>query len=307
MDPGTDMHAAALRRLTRFSAGSAGWLGLIAIGGAGYLATLGTSDRAQVRLVGLVVGAGLVLVALGFLVALVVAWRRDLRAAPLVAGDRPELAQGGAAMFSEGYVPWWAVLAALAVGVFGIVVVPTAADGAVWGWLTPVLLGLVAISVGVFVHWRGNEYVGVHAEGVRIVRRGRLEAAPWSRVLYFESGQAGIEGRPDRAGVSGAVETRIEEAAVAAGLATYAERLRAGDTIDLGAVSLQADVLVLEGEPVRWDRIDAVTYEHDGENNWTHVVVRVRGRRGRVKVQQSGIANFPVFAEALRASTGLRV
>lgn len=307
MDPETDSHAEALRALTRFSVGSAVWLGLIGICGVVYAATLGTSDREQVRLVGLGVGSGFVLVALGFLVALVVAWRRDLRAAPLVAGDRPECANGGAAMFHEGDVSGRAVLVAVAVAVFGIGVVPAAADGAAWGWLTPVLIGVVAVSVGVFVRWRGNEYVGVHAEGIRMIRRGRLETAPWPRVLYFEIGQVGIEGRPDRAEVSGEVETRVRESAVAAGLATFAERLRAGESIDLGAVTLQPSVLVLEGEPVRWDQIDAVTDEHDGENNWTHVVVRVRGRRHKAKVKESGIANFPVFAEALRASTGLRV
>lgn len=302
----TDSHAAALRDFTRFSIGSAVWLGLIGIGGVVYAATLGTSQREQVRFVGLAVGSGLVLVSLGFVVALVVAWRRDVRAVPLIAGDRPECASGGAAMFYEGYVSWWAFLIAAIVAAFGIVFVPSAADGAVWGWLTPVAMGLVAISVGVFVRWRGNEYVGVHADGIRMIRRGRLETASWSRVLYFESGQVGIEGKPDRAGVSDEVETRIKESSIAAGLATFEERLLAGESIDLGAVTLQPSVLVVEGQPIRWDEIDSVTYEHDGENNWTYVVVRDR-RRQRGKVKDSGIANFPVFKEALRKYTGLRV
>lgn len=307
MDADTDSHAVALRDFTRFSVGSAVWLGLIGVGGVVYAATLGTSQREQVRFVGLGVGAGLVLVSLGFLVALVVAWRRDVRAAPLVAGGRPECASSGATMFYEGYVSWWSVVIAVLVGVFGIVIVPAAADGAAWGWITPVVMGVVAISVGVFVRWRGHEYVGVHAEGIRMVRRGRLETAAWPRVLYFESGQVGIEGKPDRAGVSGEVETRIKELSIAAGLATFDERLRAGESIDLGAVTLQPSVLVLEGEPIRWDEIDSVTYEHDGENNWTYVVVRGRRRRQRAKVKEWGIANFPVFEEALRKYTGLRV
>lgn len=303
----TDSHAVALRDFTRLSVGSAVWLGLIGIGGVVYAATLGTSQREQVRFVGLAVGAGLVLVSLGFLVALVVAWRRDVRAVPLVADDRPECASGGAARFYEGYVSWWAFLTAAILAAFGIVFVPSAADGAVWGWLTPVVMGLVAISVGVFVQWRGHEYVGVHAEGIRMIRRGRLETASWSRVLYFESGQVGIEGKPDRAGVSDEVETHIKESSIAAGLATFEERLLAGESIDLGAVTLQSAVLVVEGHPIRWDEIDSVTYEHDGENNWTHVVVRDRRRRQRGKVKDSGIANFPVFKEALRKYTGLRV
>jgi hypothetical protein len=307
MDVDADSPAEALRDLTRFSVGSAVWLGLVGIGGFVYAATLGTSDRDQVRFVGLAVGTGFVLVSLGFLAALLRAWRRDVRAAPLVAGDRPECASGGAAMFYEGYVSLVSVVVAVAVAVFGIVFVPAAADGAAWGWFTPVLMGVVAVSSALFVRWRGNEYVGVHPEGIRMIRRGRLETAPWARVLYFESGQVGIEGRPDRAGVSDEVETRIRELAVAAGLATFDERLRAGESIDLGAVTLQPQVLVLEGEPMRWDEIDSVTYEHDGENNWTHVVVRGRRRRHRAKVRESGIANFPVFEEALRTYTGLRV
>jgi len=300
-------HTEALRDLTRFSVGSAVWLALVGGTGLGYAAVLGTSDREQVRVVGLGVGLGLVLVALGFLGALVRAWRRDVRAAPLVAGDRPECASGGAAMFSEGYVSLRGVVAAVLVVVFGLWFVPAAADGAAWGWFTPVLMGVVAVSVGVFVRWRGNEYVGIHSEGLRMVRRGRLETAPWARVLYFEIGQVGIEGKPDRAGVGGAVEERVRERAVAAGLATFEARLRAGESVDLGAVTLGPTELVLEGEPLRWDEIVSVTYEHDGENNWTHVVVRGRQRRHRAKVKETGIANFPVFEEALRTMTGLRV
>jgi hypothetical protein len=307
MDADADPHAGALRDLTRFSVGSAVWLTLIGVGGVVYVATLGTSHKEQVRLVGLGVGSGLVLVSLGFLVALVVAWRRDVRAVPLVARDRPECASGGATMFYEGYVSGWRLLIAAFVAVFGIVIVPAAADGAAWGWLTPVIMGVVAVSLVVFVRWRGNEYVGVHAEGIRVIRRGKLETASWPRVLYFESGQVGIEGKPDRAGVSDEVEARIKESAIAAGLATFDERLRAGESIDLGAVTLQPSVLVLEGGSIRWDEIDSVTYEHDGENNWTHVVVRGRRRRQRAKVKESEIANFPVFEEALRKYAGLRV
>lgn len=307
MDADADAHTGALRDLTRFSVGSAVWLALIGAGGVVYVATLGTSHKEQVRLVGLGVGSGLVLVSLGFLVALVVAWRRDVRAVPLVARDRPECASGGATMFCECYVSGWRLLIAAFVAVFGIVIVPAAADGAAWGWLTPVIMGVVAVSLVVFVRWRGNEYVGVHAEGIRVIRRGRLETASWPRVLYFESGQVGIEGKPDRAGVSDEVEARIKESAIAAGLATFDERLRAGDSIDLGAVTLQPSVLVLEGGSIRWDEIDSVTYEHDGENNWTHVVVRGRRRRQRAKVKESEIANFPVFEEALRKYAGLRV
>lgn len=307
MDAASDSHADALRGLTRFSVGSAVWLGLIGAVGVIYLGTLGTSDRDQVRVVGLAVGAGLVLAALLFLGALVRAWRRDLRVAPLVAGDRPECASGGPAMFYEGYVSAGSVLAAIGVGVFGFWFVPSAADGAAWGWITPVLIGLAAISLGVFVRWRGNEYVGIDAEGIRLVRRGRLASAPWPRVQYFESGQVGIEGTPVRAGVGDEVEERIRELAVAAGLASYDGRLRAGESVDLGAVTLDPTALVLEGEPIRWDEIDTVSYEHDGENNWTHVVVRGRRRRQRAKVRESGIANFPVFEEALRTRTGLRV
>lgn len=307
MNADADSHSAALRGLTRFSVGSAVFLALIGVGGVAYVATLGTSQREQVRIVGLGVGSGLVLVSLGFLVALVVAWRRDWRAVSLVAGDRPECASGGATMFYEGQVSLWSFLIAVLVAAFGIVFVPAAADGAAWGWLTPVVMGLVAFSVGLFVRWRGNEYVGVHVEGIRMIRRGRLETAPWSRVLHFESGQVGIEGRPDRAGVRDEVETRIKESSIAAGLATFGERLRSGESVDLGAVTLEPSALVLEGEPIRWDEIESVTYEHDCENNWTHVVVRGRRRRQRAKVNESGIANFPVFEEALRTYTGLRV
>ncbi|AIY15883.1 hypothetical protein GUY44_28830 [Pimelobacter simplex] len=306
MDAGADSHAEALRDFTRFSTGSAVWLALVGVSGLGYAATLGTSDRQQVRLVGLVVGAGLVLVALRYLAGLVLAWRRDLRSVSLVAGDRPECASGGPAMFYEGYVSWRLVLVGLVVAVLGVVVVPSAADGAAWGWATPVGLGLVAVSLVAFVRWRGNEYVGVHAEELRMLRGGRLSVAPWSRVLSFENGQVGIEGMPDRAGVDGEVETRIRERAVAAGLATFDARLRAGESVDLGAVTLERSVLVLEGEPIRWDEIDSVGYEHDGENNWTHVVVRGRHRRQRAKVMESGIANLPVLQEALRTYTGLR-
>lgn len=307
MDPGADSHAEALRGFTRFSAGSAVWLGLVGVVGVVYATTLGTSQREQVRLVGLAVGSGLVLASLGFLIALIVAWRRDVRAAPLVAGDRPECASGGPTMFYEGYVSLWSFAVAVSVGVFGLVFVPRAADGAAWGWLTPVVMGAAAMSIGLFVRWRGNEYVGVHADGIRMVRRGKLATAPWPRVLYFESGQVGIEGEPGRAGVSGEVETRIKESSIAAGLARFDERLRAGESIDLGAVTLQPSALVLEGQPIRWDEIDSVTYEHDGENNWTHVVVRGRQRRQRAKVMESGIANFPVFTAALRTYTGLRI
>ncbi len=283
------------------------WLGLVGVSGVVYAATLGTSEREQVRLVGLAVGSGFVLASLGFLVALIVAWRRDVRAAPLVAGDRPECASGGPAVFHEGYVSAGGVLGAVSVGVFGLVFVPRAAEGAAWGWLTPVAMGVAAVSIGLFVRWRGNEYVGVHADGIRMIRRGRLEAAPWPRVLYFESGQVGIEGGPDRAGMSGEVETLIKESSIAAALATFDERLRAGESIDLGAVTLQPSALVLGGQPIRWDEIESVAYEHDSENNWTHVVVRGRQRRQRAAVMESGIANFPVFTTALRTYTGLRI
>ncbi|MFI5429152.1 hypothetical protein [Aeromicrobium sp. UC242_57] len=307
MTADTDSHTAALRALTRFSVGSAVWLGLIGVGGVVYAATLGTSSSEQVQLIGLGVGAGLVLVSLAFLVALVVVWRRDVRAAPLVADDRPECADGGATMFYEGYVSVWSFLIAVTIVVLGIVIVPSAAEGAAWGWITPVVMGTVAVTVGLFVRWRGCEYVGVHADGVRMIRRGRLETASWSKVLYFESGQVGIEGKPDRAGVRDEVGTRIKESAIAAGLATFEDRLRCGESIDLGAVTLQPAVLVVEGVPIRWGEIDSVTYEHDGENNWTHVVVRDRRRRPRAKVKETGIANIPVFKEALRRYTGLQV
>ncbi|NGZ99951.1 hypothetical protein G5V59_06025 [Nocardioides sp. W3-2-3] len=211
MDLGTDTHAAALRALTRFSTGSAVWLGLVGLVGLGYVATLGTSRDDDVRLVGLGVGSAFVLLAVVLLVALIRAGRRDLRAAPLVAGDRPERASGGPAMFYEGSVSLPSVLLAIAAVVFGIVFVPRAADGAAWGWITPVLMGVVALACGLFVRWRGNEYVGIHPDGIRMVRRGRLTTAPWHRVLHFESGQVGIAGGPDRAGVSGEMEARIRE------------------------------------------------------------------------------------------------
>ncbi|MEV5003071.1 hypothetical protein [Nocardioides sp. LML1-1-1.1] len=306
MDTATDTHAAALRALTRVSVASAVWLGLVGLLGLGYVATLGTSRDDQVRVVGLGVGSGFVLLAVVLLVALVRAGRRDLRAAPLVAGDRPELASGGPSAFYECYVPLTGVLLAVALVVFGVVLVPRAADGAAWGWITPVLMGVVAFSCGLAVRWRGNEYVGVHADGIRMVRRGVLTTAPWHRVLHFESGQVGIEGSPDRAGVSGELEERVRELAVAAGLATFEERLRAGESVDLGAVTLRPTALVVEGEPIRWDEIDTVTSEHDSENGWTHVVVRGRKRRQRAKAKESSIANFPVFEAALSTYTGLR-
>lgn len=306
MDLGTDTHSAALRALTRFSTGSAVWLGLVGLVGLGYVATLGTSRDDDVRLVGLGVGSAFVLLAVVLLVALIRAGRRDLRAAPLVAGDRPEQASGGPATFSEGYVSLPGALLAVAALVFGVVLVPRAADGAAWGWITPVLMGVVAFACGVFVRWRGNEYVGIHPGGIRMVRRGRLTTAPWHRVLHFESGQVGIEGSPDRAGVSGQMEARIRELAVAAGLATFEERLRSGESIDLGAVVLEPSALVVEGVPLPWDEIDTVTSEHDSENGWTHVVVRGRQRRQRAKAKESGIANFPVFEAALSTRTGLR-
>lgn len=307
MDAAVDSHAAALRAFTRFPVGSAVWLGLVGLTGVGYLLTLGTSTRDQARLVGLGVGSAFVLVSLVFLVALVRAWRRDLRTVHLLAHDRPLSASAEAAMFSEGYVSGLSVLLALAGIVFGIVFVPAAADGAAWGWITPVVMGVVAMSFAVAVRWRGSEYVGVHPDGIRLVRRGRLDSAPWSRVLSFESGQVGIEGRPDRAAVRGEVEALVRERAVAAGLATWEERLRAGESVDLGAVVLAPEALVLEGEPIRWEEIVTVASEHDSENGWTHVVVRGRQRRQRAKAKESGIANLPVFEAALRARTGLRV
>lgn len=306
MDTATDDHAAALRAFTRVSVGSAIWLGLVGLLGLGYVVTLGTSHDGQVRLVGLGVGSGFLLVAVVLLVALVRSARRDLRAVALVADDRPELASGGPSVFHEGYLSGWSVLLALAVGVFGVVFVPRTADGAAWGWITPVLMGLVALSCGVFVRWRGNEYVGVHADGIRMLRRGVLTTAPWHRVLHFESGHVGIEGSPDRAGVSGEVEDRIRDLAVAAGLATFEDRLRAGESVDLGAVVLEPSALVVEGVPLRWDEIDTVTPEHDSENGWTHVVVRGRGRRQRAKAKESSIGNRPVLEAALSTRTGLR-
>lgn len=306
MDLGTDTHAAAVRALTRVSTGSAVWLGLVGLVGLGYVATLGASEDDDVRLVGLGVGSAFVLVAVVLLVALVRAARRDLRAAPLVAADRPELASGGPVVFSEGYVSLPSMLLAIGALVFGVVLVPRAADGAAWGWVTPVLMGLVAFSCALLVRWRGNEYVGIDADGVRIVRRGRLTTAPWHRVLHFDSGHVGTEGSPERAGVSGELEERIRDLAVAAGLATFEDRLRAGEAVDLGAVTLEPSALVVEGEPIRWDEIDTVTAEHDSENGWTHVVVRGRRRRQRAKAMESSIANFPVFEAALSSRTGLR-
>ena len=224
-----------------------------------------------------------------------------------MAGDRPELASGGPSAFHEGYVPLTGVLLALAAVVYGVVFVPRAADGAAWGWITPVLMGVVAFSCGLAVRWRGNEYVGVHADGIRMLRRGVLTTAPWHRVLHFESGQVGVEGSPERAGVSGELEERIRDLAVAAGLATFEGRLRAGESVDLGAVTLEPSALVVEGEPIRWDEIDTVTAEHDSENGWTHVVVRGRRRRQRAKAKESSIANLPVFEAALSSRTGLRL
>ncbi len=306
MDLATDTHAAALRALTRFSVVSAVWLVLVGLLGLAYLATLGTSGSDEVRLVGLVVGSGFLLLALVLLVALIRAGRRDLRAAPLVAGDRPEHASGGPATFHEGTVSLASVLLAVAAVVFGVVSVPRAADGAAWGWVTPVLMGVVALTGGLCVRWRGNEYVGVHPEGIRMVRRGRLTTAPWHRVQHFETGEVGIEGSPDRAGVRGEVEDVVRERAVAAGLATFEERLRAGESIDLGAVTLQPSALVVEGEPIRWDEIATVTAEHDSDNGWTHVVVRGRQRGQRAKAKESSIANRPVVEAALSSRTGLR-
>jgi hypothetical protein len=299
MDADFDSHAVALGDLTRFPVGSTVWLGLIGLGGVVYAATLGTSERAQVQFVGLSVGSGLLLVSIGFLAALFVARRRDVRAVSLVSGDRPECACGGIASFYAGHVSGWIVLVTVLLAGFGIVFVPAAADGAAWGWLTPVVMGVVAYSLVGLVGWRGHEYVGVHADGIRVLRLGRLETAPWPRVLYFEGGQVGIEGKPDRAGLSDEVETRIKRAAIAAGLATFDERLRAGESIDLGAVTLQPSVLLVEGWPIRWDKIDSVTFEHDGENNWTHVVVRGRRRRHCLKAKQSEIAQL----SRLRGST----
>lgn len=306
MDPASDTHATAVRALTRFSVTSAAWLVLVGLLGLTYLATLSRSGDDDVRLVGLVVGSGFLLLALVLLVALIRAGRRDLRAAPLVAGDRPERASGGPAAFYEGTVSLTSVLLAVAAVVFGVVTVPRAADGAAWGWITPVLMGVVAVTAGLCVRWRGNEYVGVHPDGIRIVRRGRLTTAPWQRVQSYESGQVGIEGSPDRVGVSGELGELIRARAVAAGLATFEERLRAGESVDLGAVTLQPSALVVEGEPIRWDEIDTVTAEHDSDNGWTHVVVRGRQRGQRAKAKESSIANRPVFEAALSSRTGLR-
>lgn len=321
MDPDDDgSHAAALRAFTRFPVASVVWLWTVAVVGVAYAIALGTDlidDGGAAlpdlspseQLVPLVIGAGVAVVALGHLLVLLRARRRDTRAVGLVVDDRPERAEAGATRFFEVSVPGLLALAVLAVVVVGLVLLFRTADGAAWGWLTLVGLVVVALSL-LMTSWRGHEYVGVHPDGIRLLRRGRLTSGPWARVQHWDSGRVGLEGGADLVGVSGETGRLIRERAVAAALAGVVDRLKRGEVVELGAVRLRQDALVVHGEVVPWGEITRVVLEHDGENNWSHVLVHGRGRRGerrRGKVNQSGIPNFPVFRVVLRTFTGLTV
>lgn len=304
MDPKDTADAAVLREFARFPTRSAVWLGLIGVSGVVYGVTLGLDPT---RITPLAIGSAAVLVSLRYQWGLVRAWRRDIRLAELVADDEPECACAGPTVYYGGQVSCLAVASGVIAWLVMTPSVIKSAEGAPWGLITIVVVGIVAFSLLVGVNWRGHDYVAVNPDGIRTIHRGRFNSAPWERTRYWGHGVVGVEGSADRVTVGGETERIIRERSDAAALATFTERLRAGDTVDLGGAELTPTELCLDSGSVEWDQLGAVRLEHDSENNWTHVVAFDKALKRRGKSMKGEIANYAAFEAVLREHAGVGI